>query len=197
MVKDSGMPDGVGSKVIDWFTIDLNNDGGHQRLEPQVFQGRFRIAEIELSFEVICTDNYSLPNCMSCDPGTSDLCTQRGPGEQCYNRSIITEIRPHSQDYTPTWTKWRYYRCSSDISLGRALSDFIVDVRSDGTTGTIAGGVVGGLVGVVLIAVIVIVIVIIVKNKQESSQCDGIGLLYNNNIITCDLHFHWLISLIA
>ncbi|XP_064402717.1 uncharacterized protein LOC135348431 isoform X2 [Halichondria panicea] len=79
MAKDSGMPDGVGvgSKDIDSFAIDLNIDGG-QRLEPQVFQGRFGIAEIELSFDLICTDSYSLPNCMSCDPGTSDLCTQRG-----------------------------------------------------------------------------------------------------------------------
>ncbi len=84
MAKDSGRPDGVGSKDIDLFAVDLNIDGG-QRMEPQVFQGSFGIAEIELSFEVICTDSYSLPNCMSCDPGTSDLCTQRGPGEQCYN----------------------------------------------------------------------------------------------------------------
>ncbi len=80
MAKDSGMPDGVGSKDIDSFAIDLNIDGG-QRLEPQVFQGRFGIAEIELSFEVICTDSYSLPNCTSCDPGTSDLCTQRRTGK--------------------------------------------------------------------------------------------------------------------
>ncbi len=84
MARDSGMPDGVGvgSKDIDWFAIDLNIEGG-QRLEPQVFQGRFGIAEIELSFEVICTDSYSLPNCTSCDPWTSDLCTQRGTREQC------------------------------------------------------------------------------------------------------------------
>ncbi len=82
MAKDSGRPDGVGvgSKDIDSFAIDLNIDGG-QRLEPQVFQGRFGIAEIELSFELICTDSYSLPNCMLCDPGTSDLCTQRGTGK--------------------------------------------------------------------------------------------------------------------
>ncbi len=75
--------DRVVGKDIDWFAIDLNIEGG-QRLEPQVFQGRFGIAEIELSFEVICTDSYNFPNCTSCDPGTSDQCTQRGTGEQCY-----------------------------------------------------------------------------------------------------------------
>ena len=86
MAKDRGFSDGEVSKDvskdIDWFANDLNIEGG-QRQEPQVFQGRFGIAEIELSFEVICTDSYSLPNCTSCDPWTSDLCTQRGTREQC------------------------------------------------------------------------------------------------------------------
>ncbi len=91
MAKDSGMPDGVGNKNIDSFAIDLNIDGG-QRLEPQVFQGRFGIAEIELSFDLICTDSYSLPNCMSCDPRTSDLCTQRGTGKH----PTLSPFSPHA-----------------------------------------------------------------------------------------------------
>lgn len=76
---DSDLYEEGGAQDIDSFAIDLSIEGG-QRLEPQVYQGRFQIAQIELSFEVLCTDNFSLPNCSLCEPGSSEQCTDRQQG---------------------------------------------------------------------------------------------------------------------
>ena len=70
------MPDGGGVKDIDSFTVDLTIEGG-QRLEQRVYEGWFELAEIELSFELVCTDNHSLPDCTPCQPGSSQLCVNR------------------------------------------------------------------------------------------------------------------------
>ena len=76
---DSDEDEGGSAQLIDSFAVDLNIEGG-QKLEPQVYHGWYQIAEIKLSFELVCTDNFSLPDCQPCEPGSSEQCRDRHQG---------------------------------------------------------------------------------------------------------------------
>ncbi len=130
-----------GVKNIDSFAIDLNIEGG-QRLEPTVYQGRFGIAEIELSFEVVCLSEYSLPNCMACEPGSSAQCINRSTAQLATSTTISS---------------------TSLIVATVTLADSRQSADNKADTGTIVGGVLGTVIIIILVVTTATCLVVVYK----------------------------------
>lgn len=141
--KDSDRFEGGGVQTIDSFAIDLNIEGG-QRLEPMAYQGRFGVAEIELSFEVVCLSNYSLPDCTACEPGSSLQCTNRNTA-QLVTTTVVVAM----------------------VTLPSDQSDARVD------TGAIVGGVLGTIIVLILVVMAITALVTAYKILSKRSKNYG------------------------